>query len=59
MSAAKSDVLRFYIGVLLIVLTSRFIYYSVLSTLQSAEQVTLEENFSSDEKNVVRKFRGG
>lgn len=59
MNAAKSDVLRFYIGVLLIFLTSRFVYYLVLSTLQSAEQIALEENLPSDEKNVVRKFRGG
>lgn len=59
MSVVKSDVLRFYVGVLLIFLVSRFIYYLVFNALQEAEQIALEENISSDKKNIGRNFRGG
>src|SRR5210317_562941 len=59
MSVVKSDVLRFYVGVLLIFLTSRFLYYFVLSTFESSEHIALETSLSSDEKNVSRNFRGG
>lgn len=59
MSAVKSDVLRFYVGVVLVFLVSRFVYYLVFNALQEAEQIALEENIFSDKKNIGRNFRGG
>lgn len=41
MSAVKSDILRFYVGVVLIFLVSRFVYYLVFTSLQGAEQIAL------------------
>lgn len=59
MSVIKSDVLRFYTGVLVIFLASKFVYDEVFRTLQEAEQIALEENISSDKKNTGRDLRGG
>ena len=55
----KNDVLRFYVGVVLVFLVSRSVYYLVFTTLQEAEQIALEENISSDKKNIGHNFRGG
>ena len=59
MSAIKSDVLRFYIGVLLTFLVAKFVHDAVFRTLQEAEQIALEENISSDKKNTGCDLRGG
>ena len=59
MSAVKSDVLRFYVGVMLTFFVSKLVYDLVFSTLQEAEQIALKENISSDKKNTTPNFRGG
>ena len=59
MSSVKNDVLRFYVGVVLVFLVSRFVYYLVFNSLQEAERIALEENISSDKKNIGRNLRGG
>ena len=59
MSAVKSDVLRFYVGVILTFFVSKLVYDLVFSTLQEAEQIALNENISSDKKNTTPNFHGG
>lgn len=56
MSVVKSDVLRFYVGVILAFLVSKLVHDLVFSTLQEAEQIGLKENISSDKKILLLIF---
>lgn len=51
----KSDILRFYVGVLVMFLTYRLVFSVVLTTLETAEQIALQEkqgNLSYDKKST-------
>lgn len=61
---AKNDVLKFYSGVFVMLLTYRLVFSFVLITLETAEQIALQDNLSSDRKNTgsknrINNFRGG
>ena len=56
MSVFKSDLLRFYIGVILSVLFSRMIYYLVFTSILELGDAAQEENISTD---IGRDLRGG
>nr|YP_009029087.1 hypothetical protein [Cylindrotheca closterium]YP_009029152.1 hypothetical protein [Cylindrotheca closterium]AGH28622.1 hypothetical protein [Cylindrotheca closterium]AGH28683.1 hypothetical protein [Cylindrotheca closterium] len=48
----KSDILRFYVGVLVMFLTYRLVFSLVFNTLETAEQIALQEKQANDRKST-------